>query len=87
MICCVDRKHLRGALARAQRKEKAKARGKKRRVRVVVAARQTSAGQVSLSLSSVQQAVSRVRVVPVIAPALSAFMARAQAGANKLFTF
>jgi hypothetical protein len=79
--------HNGGALARAQRKEKAKARGKKRRVRVVAAARQTSAGQVSLSLSSVQQAVSRVRVVPVIAPALSAFMARAQAGANKLFTF
>ena len=78
--------HNGGALARAQRKEKAKARGKKRRVRVVAAARQTSAGQVSLSLSSVQQAVS-VRVVPVIAPALSAFMARAQAGANKLFTF
>ena len=79
--------HNGGALARAQRKDKAKARGKKRRVRVVVAARQTSAGQVSLSLSSVQQAVSRVRVVPVIAPALSAFMARAQAGADKLFTF
>ena len=80
--------HNGGALARAQRREKAKARGKKRRVRVVVAARQTTAGQVSLSLSSVTQAVSSVRKAPgVVAPALSAFMARAQASANRMFTF
>ena len=83
--------HNGGALARAQRREKAKARGKKRRVRVVAAARQTTAGQVSLSLSSVTQAVSSVRKAPgppgVVAPALSAFMARAQASANRMFTF
>jgi hypothetical protein len=80
--------HNGGALARAQRREKAKARGKKRRVRVVAAARQTTAGQVSLSLSSVTQAVSSVREAPgVVAPTLSAFMARAQASANRMFTF
>ena len=49
---------------------------------VVVAARRTTAGQVSLSLSSVTQAVSSVReALGVVAPALSAFMARVQASA------
>ena len=79
--------HNGGAQAKARRNEQAKIRGKARRVRVVAAARQMAPGQVQLNLSSVRQVVSNVRATPCIAPSLSAFMARAQASANKLFVF
>jgi hypothetical protein len=79
--------HNGGAQAKARRKETAKGRAKQRRVRVVAAARQSSSGHVHLSVSSVQQTVPSVRVATQFAPALSAFMARAQASANRLFVF
>lgn len=88
--------HNGGALARAKRIEEqrakraqtAKKRQKSKRVRVVAAARQVCTGQVQLSLGSVRSAAAtRLRQAPVSAPQISAFMARAQAAAGKLFTF
>jgi hypothetical protein len=88
--------HNGGALARAKRIEEqrakraqtAKKRQKSKRVRVVAAARQVCTGQVQLSLGSVRSAAAAgVRQAPVSAPQISAFMARAQAAAGKLFTF
>ena len=88
--------HKGGALARAKRAEDAtakrvqstKQRQQTKRVRVVAAARQRGRGQIQLSLSSVQRAsVPSVRQAPVSAPGISAFMARVQSAAGKLFTF
>ena len=92
--------HKGGAMARAKRVEEnaeknhanrtkhAKKRQQAKRVRVVAAARQRGIGQIQLSLSSVRSAaVAGVRKAPVSVPTVSAFMARAQTAAGKLFTF
>ena len=88
--------HKGGALARAKRTEDAtakrsqtaKQRRQTKRVRVVAAARQLGHGQVQLSLSSKASAMpASVQQAPVSAPKISAFMARVQTAAGKLFTF
>jgi sugar diacid utilization regulator len=72
----------------ANRTKHAKKRQQAKRVRVVAAARQRGIGQIQLSLSSVRSAaVAGVRKALVSVPTVSAFMARAQTAAGKLFTF